>query len=848
MANEITEKIRAAVWYEPQPAMNETQYSGEWRRRNNAWEWQRGKVRLTRTASGNIYLHGNTGSGMAGTNAALFDFLANEWHADTADTVRRLCELYHIELELTQEQREQWRRRKVAAAVAPVFVKAAQTETQAAGVEYLKKRGFSADTGVFGLLTPQSIEEAKKAAQSANINGLTAETLEADFSALGLTAQRAQSHPVVIPNSTDGNVNGFCFRKVEQGGESPKYLFSQGIERGAYCERLTDGGRVVIVEGQLDALRLRMLGAGDVVAVGGATPGDKLLELLRRHNKTDVVYLPDIEYKDGKRKTELERRAVGRLRTMSDTESGYFVACVRVAHFPIEPGADLSDYKMDADLWGRSATPDDLRRLLDGAEMWFFNELHYIEEAAHAANNRGETINGAEIQQRVREIYANIPDVFQRGLLRRYIEEGRGFYGVFGIDKEALEQLEETTRAKSLATEIQTGAANLERAAESGDVERMAAAAAAINETLNRGRGTRAEWDEQLAQSWEQAAEMVANQPEPIKTKWALGRDNSNEYGREWKKYGQVDLWADDITVFCAPTSHGKTMVLFQTALDLVRADIEAGRVRKYLYISREEQPRQLILRALNVWLKPGTLKPGTRRAALRDALRGVCPAGYSEQEFLFLRAAIDYYETNVFPRLALVHTDGSAESITANIDYCKNLFSRSGYELGGVFIDYFQLMTSDTPNRLRNYELKTICDLLKQAAGRAGVPFVIAAQLNREALRDGVDGVTLANIGEGADIERIAHDVYLVWQTDKTRKDTYIETNQSGKERFKNVAGARARRLFVQSLDNYTPRNGYLYVERLKAREGVTGLWALLPYDGESGQIYETEKDLVLL
>ena len=91
MANEITEQIRAAVWNDPQPAMNATKYSGEWTRGGNAWNWKRGVVRLTRTLSGNIYIHGNTGSGIAGTSTGVIDFLALEWNTDTAETVRRLC-------------------------------------------------------------------------------------------------------------------------------------------------------------------------------------------------------------------------------------------------------------------------------------------------------------------------------------------------------------------------------------------------------------------------------------------------------------------------------------------------------------------------------------------------------------------------------------------------------------------------------------------------------------------------------------------------------------------------------------------------------------------------------------
>lgn len=852
MANEITGQIRAALWTDPQTAMNGTRYAGEWRRKGNAWEWKRGQVRLTRTASGNIYLHGNTGSGMAGTDTALFDFLALEWNTDTPDTVRRLCDLYRIELELTQEQRDQYRRSKVAAAVAPVLIQAAKDNAQAEGVQYLNKRGFSASTGAFGLLTTQSINEAKNAVLTANLEGVTAETLNADFAALGLTEQRAGTHPVVIPNTTDGTVNGFCFRKVTQDGDAPKYLFSQGMERGAYCDKLTDGGRVIVVEGQLDALRLRSLGAGDVVALGGAAPGEKLLELLRRHHKTDVVYIPDIEYKDGKRKTELERRAVDKLRTMSDPESGYAVASVRVAHLPVDPGADLTDWKQDADSWGRTATAQDVQNLLNGAQYWFFHALHDLEAEAYAAQDNGGIVDGAQIMNRAREIYAGVTDPMQRGLFRHYVEgeNTRGFYGVLGIDTHTLEQLDDLNRNAAFRKDMQDGAERLAKATESGDPDRMAAAVSNLNDTLNRGRGTRDEWEAQLSQDWESVAGMVANQPEPIKTKWALGRDTADEYGAGWTKYGQVELWADDITVFCAPTSHGKTMILFQTMLDLVRGDIAAGRVRRYLFVSREEQPRQLALRALNVWIDRRTLKNKSnysnhadRRAALRDALRGVCPFGYSDTEFEALRSAIDQYKNSVFPRLALVHTDGSAESIAGNIDHYKTQFERGGYELGGVFVDYFQLLNSDTPNKMRNYELKTICDALKQAAGRSGVPFVIAAQLNREALRDGVDAVELSNIGEGADIERIAHDVYLMWQTDKTRKSTYFtekDENKAGsKDKAKPIFGTRAKRLFTtDQLGEYTPLIGRIYIERLKAREGVTGLWALLPYDGESGQI----------
>jgi len=842
MANELTEQIRRAVWEYPDTAMNSTQYGGEWKRKDSAREWHGGRVRITRAPSGNLYLHGNHGSGMAGTSTPLIDFLMNEWNTDTTETVRRLCEMYGIALEWTEEQRTQYRQRKVAQVVAPVLVNAAQdgANQTTQGVQYLNGRGCDTHTGAFGLLTAQSIAEARNAVLTANIDGVTPATVDADLSALGVTAQRMATHPVVIPNTTDGIVNGFAFRKVTQGGDSPKYLFSKGLQRGAYSGTLSDGVQAVIVEGQLDALRLRTLGVPNVIAIGGAKPSDTLRDLLRRHHITDVVYIPDVEYKDGKRRTDLEDRAVECLRTMDDTESGYSVAGVRVARIPVEQGADLNTYKRDADDYGRTHTAQDVRNLIDAAPFWFIDSLQRLEAELNATTG---VIDTSRTLNRIREIYAGISDPLQRGMFRKYVESGTDtIYKTLGVDTHTLEQLDEINRNRAFREDMKDGAEALAKAAQTGDADRMAAAVSNLNETLNRGRGTREEWDAQLSQGWDAVAEMIATQPEPIKTKWRLGRDEVDAYGKRFKPYGQIELWADDITVFCAPTSHGKTMILFQILLDLVRADLNTGKNKKYLFVSREEQPRQLALRALNVWISRKVLKTGTRRAALRDTLRGNRPVDYTDKEFEKLQSEIEEYKNNVFPRLALVHTDGSAESIAANVVHYTEAFRRDGVELGAVFVDYFQLLESDTPNRMRNYELKTVCTVLKQAAGRSGIPFVVAAQLNRDATKNGIDDVELSNIGEGADIERIAHDVYMMWQIRERDKGINIDTDKNGKESYKKDVGQRARRLFSKDqIGEYTPYVGHIYVERLKAREGVTGLWGLLPYDGESGQIDET-------
>jgi hypothetical protein len=174
------------------------------------------------------------------------------------------------------------------------------------------------------------------------------------------------------------------------------------------------------------------------------------------------------------------------------------------------------------------------------------------------------------------------------------------------------------------------------------------------------------------------------------------------------------------------------------------------------------------------------------------------------------------------------------------------------GVEVGAVFVDYMQLLTSENKTFSRHDELKDVCKALHGCATTLDIPVVIAAQLNREVLRNGIDEITVANIGEGADIERIAHDIFLVWQVDKTRKGLYFSTStdKNGVETTKwtggQGTGERARRIFTY--DPLRPndrvlKTGYLYVEQMKARDGKTGGWGLFPFQGERGFIGENDK-----
>jgi hypothetical protein len=108
--------------------------------------------------------------------------------------------------------------------------------------------------------------------------------------------------------------------------------------------------------------------------------------------------------------------------------------------------------------------------------------------------------------------------------------------------------------------------------------------------------------------------------------------------------------------------------------------------------------------------------------------------------------------------------------------------------------------------------------------------------------LKGGIDTITVANIGEGADIERIAHDIYLVWQIDKTQEFLYSQTDAQGETSVSpHKLNIRSSRIYSRGGLGKAERElktGYIYIERMKARDGKTEGWGLLPYDGERGFI----------
>ena len=877
MANENKQAIVTAIWQNPERAFNcRFKQSGRYLENVRGDEYdEQGKIRLTLTRSGeNIMVFYNGSSRDEKTD--VFTYLERYvlHTSGFGDTLQRLSEMYGVTLRYSEEQRRKLSRAMLAREVCPSLIESLRTNpTGEAGTYITKTRGLAIDAH-FGELTADSIKRAKDHLRNRgysyteqDFNGLF---LSAESIAKGHTAESCAKwgYNVVIPYYRNGQVEGFVLRNVKPDATT-RYLYSPELGRGGYCDRLTIGQPAVMVEGQMDAIRLIQAGVSNVVAMGGAKISEDIGALLKAHNITRVAYVPDVEYNEQGERKVTANAAIQAFQSIK-VEDERVITNLYVSELETPEGVSLNGLKIDADSYGKENGNEALAIAVELNEMvWYVWELKQLEkwESTATAWNTEDTF-----RERFKAIYKRA-DVWERQPLKDYVKS-KALYSQYGITPQALDEVDEWNRGREYNNRVKAAYAEMGKAIEDGA---NPVVIAKVLEQLNEAQSLNSadDWNRQLSESYADELKAIQEQPETLRTKWELGVIRKNN-PKPFRRTEYIEFYPADITVFCAPTSHGKTMILFQSALDMVKAHPN----KTFLYVSCEENKRQLLERALNVYIPIPNTESGkkngeycfiskTRRKTIKAVIRGDMPPyeystyantpeHYSAIEPL-IKGYIKQYGEMVRPRLNLIHTDATTESICNNIKRHVREAEERGEQVGAIFVDYMQLLSTDNKHFSRHDELKAICRALKDCAAATELPVIIAAQLNRDVIKNGIDEITVANIGEGADIERIAHDVYFIWQVDKTNPNQYVkkdkEDTSGTMETYGNTSyitdpknmGIRAKRIHTAGGYKANPhlrelKAGYLYIEHLKARDGETGGWGLLKYDGESGRIEEND------
>lgn len=895
--NTNRDAILNAIWGNPGPAFGcQFKQSGRYWENLKGGEYnERGKIRIAQVYNGpriNVYYNGGSHDYKTDVLTYIGENILHNG-GDFYETLQGLAPLYGIDLQFTAEETKAIARQQLAREVGASLIQALRNNPEGEAAEYLRdtrKIDYTGDNAkYFGELTPESIKAAK---QSLTNRGIKYN--EQDFNALFLSAESigkghtaadvsTWGYRLVLPYYHNGQIVGFVLRNTNRDYKgTTKYLYSPGIGRRGWCDVLTPGEPAVFVEGQFDAIRLIQSGVNNVVALGGDQISDEIARLLVAKGITQVTYIPDREHgTDGQQDTRTIQKALTAFQA-AKVDGEPVIKNLYVAELPrpedlttnpeYEKRKDgkLTGYKVDADTYGKLHQGGELAGVVAFAVASWQWEINNLFEWAKRNADEDGNINCSAFQFEFTKIYNRTTNPYERQRIKNEVTGGKynEIFKAAGINAEALTNIDEQQRNTDYNNRLRALTDELNEAMGKG------ANPAVIAEILIKlgdlqSTNTRAEWEQQFNETFDDELAAIRNQPDTLKTKWELG--NIGKDGKYYH-YENIEYWPADIAVIAAESSHGKTAFMFQSVFDLLRQ--YPGKT--FIYVSCEENKRQLLERALNVYLDIETtadgkastggycFKRGTRRKTIKAVIKG-SPApleycGYdlesdheSQEHYKALttriRNGISKYGEEIRPRLKLVHTEGTAESIAGNLMYYVNQLRAEGVEIGGVFVDYMQLLTSDGKAYSRHDELKDICKALKGCAAYTELPMIIAAQMNREGLKNGIDSITLANLGEGADIERIAHDVYFVWQVDKTKTDLYTTgTDDGGRKWNGKQAGDRANRIFYKpdQLDTTKRelKRGYLYVEQMKARDGKTDGWGLFPFDGEHGRISENDQD----
>lgn len=272
------------------------------------------------------------------------------------------------------------------------------------------------------------------------------------------------------------------------------------------------------------------------------------------------------------------------------------------------------------------------------------------------------------------------------------------------------------------------------------------------------------------------------------------------------------------ISVYAGATNHGKTVLSINTALNVAQRYPD----RKFIFFTYEERDTVILQYFLNTYINQDLnsstqsnrrlikdyFKTGSTQYIARDNI-----AYFESKKDEFFR---DYIETG---RILVKYVDYNSQELDLAIRYLH----KNEPNIGGVFIDYFQLL--NLPGELkraerinsRQEELKAVCQTLKRVAIDTGLPLCLAAQFNREVTD--LTKLHPTKIGEAGDIERIVNTLVGLWDISKNTggKDT-----GDAKELNEKIRGATTG----------------MYVELLKSRELATGIYEVLDYNGNTGKI----------
>jgi DNA primase catalytic core len=798
MSKDITEWVKSELY--PRlfdsidtvfPEHNFKSYPGGWRSKTylsgSPHSDRADKTIVTKKAPGRILEQGDK-------NISLVDYVMERDKVDFIQAVKTLADKVNLQLPKGDFNQEDYQKQKDQANLLEecnsYFTYCLQTYTGAKEMrEYLSSRGYSGEeVEVMELGYIPGQDKLKKYLLSKGYSqGLIDETVK-------LHPDIGSTHRLSIPYRSGGSLKGFVVRTIVKGAE-PKYLVSTGLKRGDQFFNLkeTKGDKdLIVVEGYLDTLISEAKGIDNIVGLGGAKfSREQVTHAVKKGAKSFTLCL------------DTDKAGLEAISPAIEIIRGEGIDRVYIATLP-----GTKEEKVDPDKFILEKGVEAFREVISGALPWYEYKLKQtlekygeIEEAKGKLDPR-DTDN---LLEEVVKTGYTIQDPLQRDRYKKLFIALEPIQEL-GITEESLtitvDRLTSNRNKEAQDKKLKLLLSQARDLQDRGDTDKALDLLQSNLEEV-RSQDKKQDYQKLLAPTTEEEIRKTEEtSPGDLKTGYKIAGD-------------ELLLPGAALSVYAAPTGHGKTTITINTVLNVAKDNPD----KKFIFFTYEERANIILQYFLNIYINEELNKGSNRRLIKEYFKTGSIQYITRDKEKLFIEKKQEFFKTYIETgRILIKEVDLTSTELSSAIRYIH----KQEPSIGGVFIDYFQLLSLSGETKKgekinsRQEELKEICKILKNTARDTRLPICLAAQFNREVLN--LLDLHPTKLGEAGDIERIANTLIGLW-------DLSIE-------------GITTREQ-VKLIENKTGGvNKGIYIEILKSRDLPRGGYQILENNGNTGRI----------
>jgi DNA primase catalytic core len=779
------------------PEHNFKPYSGGWRSKTyldgSPHKDRADKTVVSKKAPGWILENG-------GENLSLVDYVIRRDRVEFIQAVKTLADVVGLQLPKGEFNQDSYQKYKDQATLLEdcnsYFIYCLENSTGADEIKaYLSSRGYSKeDIKAMELgYIPDQDKLFTYLLSKGYSQSLIDETLKTDKEGTlkRLPKRVGSTHTLTIPYRSGGTIKGFKFRTI--GDITPKYYNSTGLDRlgGFFNLSGIKGDKdVVIVEGELDSLNATAKGVDNVVAPGGSSiSSDQVRDAIKRGAKSFTLCL---DTEPGK-----EDETAKRITSAIEVILGEGVNRVYIVSLP-----DIGGGKTDPDRLIKEKGVEAFREAIREALPYYEYKLQEILNKYRKIEEERE-LKSKDVDNLLDEVVETASHILEPTDRDRYKKLFTSLEAIkeLGISEESLsitvDRLTSTRDKEAQAKDFKKLLTEATILQDKGDTDKaLELLDSKVKEVKLKDKTTEFSSLMKPIQE-EELKERQANKPESLNSGYTIGGE-------------PLLLPSGAISVFTAPTSHGKTTFLINLALNVSR---NYGDKETYLF-SYEEDGDSILINTLNSYLDK-EISSNNRRTLKSYFTTGSTEYINSQSRDHFTTNKDKFFKELIETRRLNIHY--SSYNSDTLIEAIRYLHKHA--KPGAIFIDYIQLLNlpeGKYKTYSRQEEIKEICIALKDIAVETGLPIILGAQFNREVISPLKLHAT--KIGEAGDIERIASLIVGFWN------NNFKPIATDGELKEINEKGAN------------TPDT--LYTTILKNRGGKVGLEEILSFNGNTGRI----------